>query len=362
MLKTFAKKIYRWILRSKHNRIIREAFNTNNDKKAQTKRIIMFESPSYGNLGDHAIAIAEKRYVQEHFPSYSYIEITHLDYEFSKELILEEINDDDLILICGGGFLGSLWANAHNHVIDIVKSFPRNKMIQFPQTAYFAADKKSQEIFQEFNEVMSSKSNLDFFVRERNTYNYLNENADDINTFLVPDIAMYLEASQTLARKGVLFCLRQDKEKVNNNHVLKELEAIFKKNDIAYRITDTVVDKKLDYRSRKPYLDMKAKEFSESELVITDRLHGMIFALITGTPCIALDNKSKKVSGVYQWIKDDIEYIHLLSAEESKDINPQELEKIALGLIKKGGHIYNNDKAEKDFKPLEESLSRALEN
>ncbi len=39
-------------------------------------------------------------------------------------------------------------------------------------------------------------------------------------------------------------------------------------------------------------LNSKFAEFLSSGLVITDRLHGMIFAAITGTPCIALDNKS----------------------------------------------------------------------
>lgn len=41
-----------------------------------------------------------------------------------------------------------------------------------------------------------------------------------------------------------------------------------------------------------------------AQLVITDRLHAMIFAAITETPCIAMDNKSKKVKGVYEWIRD----------------------------------------------------------
>lgn len=38
-------------------------------------------------------------------------------------------------------------------------------------------------------------------------------------------------------------------------------------------------------------------KFRECELVITDRIHGMIFAAITGTPCIALSNY--KIKGTY---------------------------------------------------------------
>lgn len=50
-------------------------------------------------------------------------------------------------------------------------------------------------------------------------------------------------------------------------------------------------------------------------MVITDRLHGMIFAAITGTPCIAFDNISKKVSGVYKWIE-SLEYIKVVNSFE----------------------------------------------
>ena len=39
--------------------------------------------------------------------------------------------------------------------------------------------------------------------------------------------------------------------------------------------------------------------------VLTDRLHGMIFGIITGTPCVVIDNKNHKISEVYNsWLKD----------------------------------------------------------
>ena len=48
------------------------------------------------------------------------------------------------------------------------------------------------------------------------------------------------------------------------------------------------------------FLEKKFQEFRSREAVITDRLHGMVFAAVTGTPCVALDNVSRKISGVYQ--------------------------------------------------------------
>ncbi|WP_304309931.1 polysaccharide pyruvyl transferase family protein [Bifidobacterium tibiigranuli] len=46
----------------------------------------------------------------------------------------------------------------------------------------------------------------------------------------------------------------------------------------------------------------KIREFQCAELIITDRLHGMVFAALAGTPCIAFNNTDHKVQGVYEWL------------------------------------------------------------
>ena len=52
-------------------------------------------------------------------------------------------------------------------------------------------------------------------------------------------------------------------------------------------------------------------QFSSSKLVVTDRLHGMIFSAITNTPCICFDNKNGKVSAQYEWIRNN-SYVKLV--------------------------------------------------
>ena len=44
----------------------------------------------------------------------------------------------------------------------------------------------------------------------------------------------------------------------------------------------------------------KFKDFQKSELVITDRLHGMIFCYITKTPCIVMPNNNHKILMTYE--------------------------------------------------------------
>ena len=47
--------------------------------------------------------------------------------------------------------------------------------------------------------------------------------------------------------------------------------------------------------------------------MITDRLHGMIYAYLTGTPCIVLDNVSGKVSHVYDLWLYNVPYIKFVA-------------------------------------------------
>lgn len=61
---------------------------------------------------------------------------------------------------------------------------------------------------------------------------------------------------------------------------------------------------------RKCVID-KLQEFSTVRLVITDRLHGMVFSVITGTACIAFRNY--KIEGIYKWI----EYLQYIQFRDS---------------------------------------------
>ena len=79
-------------------------------------------------------------------------------------------------------------------------------------------------------------------------------------------------------------CLRSDKESVMNHQNVDEIESFLKDRISEIRYTDTQMDNYCK-ENRELLLKQKIKEFQSAELVITDRLHGMIFAAITGTPC-----------------------------------------------------------------------------
>ena len=47
------------------------------------------------------------------------------------------------------------------------------------------------------------------------------------------------------------------------------------------------------------------QRYARRRVVVTDRLHGMIFAAVTGTPCVVLDNATHKSRDFYRTFLQD---------------------------------------------------------
>ena len=110
---------------------------------------------------------------------------------------------------------------------------------------------------------------------------------------------------------------------------------------------DTVGEKKTR-ETRREGLKEFFDQLRRAEIVVTDRLHGMIFCALTGVPCIALDNSYRKVSGAYDWLK-PLEYIHYI-----KDVS--ELDKW-IEYDWKDNYQYPYEKYREKFKALMRNLS-----
>lgn len=57
---------------------------------------------------------------------------------------------------------------------------------------------------------------------------------------------------------------------------------------------------RIDCKNRENILNKKWTEIARHQLVITDRLHGMIFCYITKTPCIVFSNNNYKIRETYK--------------------------------------------------------------
>lgn len=336
--------------RQKYKEIIEEKFT-----KTSSPKFVLLGTPNSTNLGDHAIAEAEKQFITDYYPNYDYVEITLLNYYYGLRAIKKFITNDDVILIHGGGFLGNLWIEAEYMVRDIIKNFPNNKLIIMPQTIFFDDRYNKEKELKNSQKSYNSHSNLIIFLREKNSYEFVLKNFEtSVNPKLVPDIVTYLNYhSDNISREGALMCFRNDKEKLNHSTMVKKIEGILNKKNQKIDYTDTVIEEDVNESNRRVHLEKKFKEFNSRKLVVTDRLHGMVFSLITGTPCIAFNNSSGKVRGVYEWIK-DCGYIICLE----DDMDESEVEALVTDLLNYTSYGYDNSLVTHRFESLLQELSK----
>lgn len=310
------------------------------------KKAVLIDTPTHGNLGDHAIVLTQKQLLVKNKVSTHELSASAIDY---KEYLFAKLTPKNkCIIIRGGGFLGTLWPNEEERVRRIINCFKDNKIIIFPQTvSYDLTSESGRKYLKQAQKIYSAHSNLTFFVREKQSYEIMQKYFPSVETVLVPDIVTLLDmdiAGQN--RKDILFCMRSDLEKNVTDEQLAEIQQILKihyPNEQMNKI-DTVVPYMVSEGMRKKEVKNKLEQFKKAKLIITDRLHGMIFATITATPCIAFGNSNGKVKNVYGWLKHN-EYIKYVN-----DID--EFKSIVETLDIERKYYYDKTILYDDFEPL----------
>lgn len=311
------------MLKTKIKYLIEIGFNFNKFFKVKRQRpmIHILLSPQYLNYGDHAIAAAEIKYLMQYFQNWQVDEENYTFYKYWKNLVEKRIQKEDIILITGGGYAGDLWAENQDLLEDVISRFPDNKIILAPQTVFY---KKNTEIvsYARFKNILDSHKDVSVIAREQNTFQFLEtefELKPGKNLFKLPDFVLTLQLKYNdKIRQGIGYCLRTDSEKVISDKEWETLkQSLRQENCKEYSICMAKDHMEIPVWLREYFLNKKFREFSERNLIITDRLHGMIFAAITGTPCVAMDNISHKISGVYHDIE-KLSYVKI--AEKVEDV------------------------------------------
>ena len=300
---------------------------------------VLAYTPSHGNLGDHAIALAEEKMLER--GGIRYFELIDQQLNVLNNSNKLSVLDGHKLLIHGGGYLGTLWPHEEIMIRQIISSCPKSKILLFPNTIFY--DKNNKLTFDDSIKIYNAHPNLTICTREKISYDLAETHYN--NVMLVPDMVFSLDqVVRNTNRSGCLICLRNDKERTmtedKRTEILKISNKLFN-NNILY--TDMVVNYRILPEQREMELNRKLDQFLKSELVITDRLHGMVFAARTGTPCIILNSKSPKIKGCYEWIK-SLEYIRFVD-------NPDKIEDIYNGFAGKT-YKYDNSHLKKHFESL----------
>lgn len=279
---------------------------------ATNQRVYVFLAADYGNLGDVAISYAQSEFLKARFPDAEIVEIPISKTLSGIKAVRKAIKCDDIITMVGGGNMGDMYDDIEFLRELVVVSFRRNKIISFPQTIDFSTTKFGRRRLRFARFVYASHKHITLFARESVSYKIMKDAFPTVDVKIGPDIVMTLDCrNHALERNGVLLCMRDDKEKKDVDIIsVRNYFEQAHKNIIEY---DTHIGReKLSPNESLEELKKIWSAFSKSELVVTDRLHGMIFAFITGTPALVFPNANHKVRSCYEWIK-DCGFINLIS-------------------------------------------------
>lgn len=318
------KKVIHYIkLRWKNMTSILEIKSIEKKLTATEKPLVaLIGTPEYCNLGDHLIAFAIIKFWEQYFPDDTVIEFTRECCERNSQKICSILENKPfrVILITGGGFLGDLWPDMQILVNRIINASKNRRIIIFPQTIYYQKTYENNLFFLNDRKAYQSANHLTIFVRDRKSYDFLIETnmLKTSSIHLVPDMALFLSPTEyTLAgRSGIFLCFRHDKECTLSDSEESYIKTMVKSMGITEISTGDTVDKYSDFlpKHREEKITNFMNKLCQQQLVITNRLHCMIFCYLSSTPCIALDNISHKISGVFQWLS-ECNYLKCVSFE-----------------------------------------------
>lgn len=344
------------VLRSVRDRALTESMlsRLSLHQRAHGRSAILIATPKHGNLGDQAIVLAQREFLTDNFPELAVFEIQRFQYELARERIVKLVRPCDLIVIDGGGNVGTLWPEENEKMNDIICRFSGNPVVVFPQTAYFDNTDEGHECELRTATAYASNPRLVFFSRDKATYEKVASMSPSTTNLFVPDIVLYHDATSSSSRSGALLCLRDDKERTVCESASEALCDALESRGLSVSETSTVVfiPKRIDEVNRVRTLSDKWAEFGSSEVVITDRLHGMIFSAITGTPCVALDNVSHKVSQGNAWIR------HMANIRVAA--SPEEVPALLDEVLAAGPCSYDRSPLSSYHREMREAIERAL--
>lgn len=317
-------------------------------KNNDSKRIFLFQTPTHSNIGDHAIANAQLIFFKDNFPGYNVIEVNQTLMTIFIKYYNKLIKYNDIIFIHGGGNFGNEYMHEEFLRRLVVESFPNNKIISFPQTIYYSNDAKGQKELSITQTIFSNHKNLTITAREEVSYELMKQYFPNNKVILTPDIVLYTSNMSNHARNYALEVIRQDQESLLSDSDKIAVKKILNDSYKHVICSDMHVE---NFRSvispeeREIVLRNKFTQFQKAHIVITDRLHGMVLAAITGTPCIVFSNYNQKVLGTYNWIK-YLTYIRFVNnIEEAKIafIELKDLERF---------EVYKPNDLKKKYQPL----------
>jgi pyruvyl transferase EpsI len=278
----------------------------------------------YGNVGDLAITHAQVHFLSKAFPE-AVVEPLPISRTLPAiKQLKRTIGEHDVVTLIGGGNTGDLYDDIQYLRELFVRTFRHTPVISFPQTIEFSDTVYGRWAKWRARRAYNRHRRLSIMARDSRSYELAASMFADCEVVLAPDVVLTLDrSSEPSGRSGVLVALRADLERAIDDDAREAVVSAAA--DLGtVRSRDTHVgDVRLSLSEADAVLVDYWHDWRSASVVLTDRLHGVIFSVITGTPCVALDSGTGKVGQFYSdWLR-DMPGVHLLSSDDADPVAGQ---------------------------------------
>jgi len=303
------------------------------------------------SVGDHAQVVAVQKWITDFLPEW---EVERKDREETVRRLpslFETVDDNDLVFIHSSGDFGTLdpiWHGVRKKIMTLPC-----RVVQLPVTvSYYPVSSRGPRltlegcarVLAEDKSFLDARRNVLLMAREPVSHRILEANFT-CKSMMVPDFAFYLRPNFEYGeRSGVLVVIRNDHEAALTSEMKKAMMAKLRARFDVVAKDVQVSQCDLTDSVRGQYIDSVLRHYPHFKAVVTDRMHAMIFATLTNTPCVAIDDRiPHKISGFRELLSSAVEFV------SNSDQVPVAVEKV---IEREYQHV--------DLKPFFSNLKEAL--
>ncbi|GHT37576.1 hypothetical protein AGMMS49593_04920 [Endomicrobiia bacterium] len=270
-----------------------------------SEKIFLLGTSEHNNIGDSAITIGTYEFIRRYFSEYRLVEVTGYYMQTDFQYISSFMRDNDVIFLQGGGNLGSMYTVEEDIRRRVIESFPANKIFILPQTIWFSDDERGKAELAKSAKVYGCHNGLVLFTRGKESLSLAKAYFPSVRCMNMIDMALMLSRDYAFDRKGILTCIRDlGDESGLDEEIYNEVFDIIRKIELNYQQTKNRYGKSILPLMAGEVVNNELMKYARSKIVVTDRLHGMLFSVITKTPCVVMGSYTHKIGEFSEFFAD----------------------------------------------------------
>ena len=214
------------------------------------------------------------------------------------------VGPEDLFLLHSGGNLGDRGIWSENARRCVIGSFPHNRIVSLPQTIFFSDTPRGRKERERSRKIYGRHPDLTIIGRDPRSGDLAADLFPRARTLCLPDFVLSLPPRPQGERpkpSKALLCLRRDDESILTEADRRRLAGGL---PFQCEFFDTTLPEPIDVHRRADVLESVLDRFQDSDLVVTDRYHGLVFAVLCRKPCVVLQTVDHKMTSAMEWFRD----------------------------------------------------------